>query len=273
MQVRDEKVRIGIGDIIIYRSLFLRMIELGLCTHINVYPDYRGLYWRSEKYKSFVEQLCKIFFPESCFTVKLEDREGISKGWNDFFNETGSCKKLDCSQILGLSDAISKPYICISTKIRGIPFDTYKKWNESISLTLSRLAKKYEIVLTGEKIVENNPEYAIHNKTTPQVYSIYQDLKHIFPKSLDETISQLGITPPTLEKFLFDCRLMHRAKCTINFGFGGNVFLSSAIGTTINLLEHLTSENLYVPTIMEQLFYDVFCTNSPDVFRQKVWSL
>ena len=129
MKLKEIKTRIGIGDLIIYRSLFLEMIGKGQYDHINIYPDYSGLYWRSNQYKEFVERLNQLMFPESFFTVKLEDKNIPASGWTEVFSSVGSYQKIDLSSVLNLHTVMdSKNRICIFSKARGMKYSTYQQW-------------------------------------------------------------------------------------------------------------------------------------------------
>lgn len=130
----------------------------------------------------------------------------------------------------GTSLNLGEEYIVITTKCRQMNRRdflprTIKLWN-----ILSRLSKKYKIVILGERLVEMRKEYGAYNDG---VFGIYEELITNLPKDriVDLTVPALGETVSSLEHIQQDCLIMKEAKLVITLGVGGNFCLATSVAT------------------------------------------
>jgi len=146
---------------------------------------------------------------------------------------------------------ISEEYIVITTKIRQLHINLYKKTKDSLLNSLNKLSEKYKIVILGEREIEINNEYSHYG--SKHIYNIYKDLITV-NNILDLTIPKLGITVPNINQLKKDCTIMNKAKCVITLGCGGNFALASA-----------TAEKLIAYRNDDYKFVDVIFKNNKDL--------
>jgi hypothetical protein len=123
------------------------------------------------------------------------------------------------------------PYIVITTKVRGTPKYLYDNLEDLFLEALTKISKKYLLVILGERSVGMNKEYKIHGSNI--IYSIYSSIRFL-PNCMDLSgYSELGIKSPSEAIFEGDLNLMAHSVATIAIGCGGNFCLASAIANTV----------------------------------------
>ena len=139
---------------------------------------------------------------------------------------------LECfSDILSRPLNITKsPYIVIHTKVRN-DYDHYQenvfnllmKW---LRENREKLLSKYQVVILGEREIENNVESRIHN-----IRSIYKPLIESLGRErvLDLTENQL-YSNGNIEILERDIQIMNKADLNLFFGIGGPLNILKAIG-------------------------------------------
>lgn len=135
---------------------------------------------------------------------------------------------LDCLCV-GKSLGIGK-YVVLTTKVRQIVRSDFELAKEKLTPALQRLAQTHTMVISGEREVQRTREYDAE-VNRDQVYGLYDYFTNILPKDkiLDLTIPALGVTCSTLPQLQQDCLIMKEAAATINFGIGGNLWISTCV--------------------------------------------
>lgn len=121
-------------------------------------------------------------------------------------------------------------YVVLTTKVRHIMKQDFEQAKSKLTPALQQLAEKYTIVLLGEREVQRTREYdADVNKN--RVYGLYDYFMEILPQNnvIDFTIPALGITCSSLPQLQQDCLIMKEAKAVVNFGIGGNFWISVCV--------------------------------------------
>lgn len=226
-------LNIGIGDLITSKSYLLSQANnhpINICLS-TAHANYRG-----PGHIQFAHEFMKLIFHEPNFRISdpihIEPTHWIqlSKKYNQ--------QIVDLSTILPNNRkpvTVSSPYVCIFTKVRQIHYSHWITVKQAIINQIAYISKRYTILLMGEREIERNLEYQIHDTT---VFSIYNDLIELLPKTsyIDITVPSLGITTPDINKIRTDCTYLRDAAATINIGCGGNLSLSGSVGKTINYL-------------------------------------
>lgn len=135
---------------------------------------------------------------------------------------------LDCLCV-GTSLNIGK-YVVLTTKVRQIIKSDFDLATIKLTPALRRLANNYTIVISGEREVQRTREYDAECNRE-QVFGLYDYFMDAIPheKILDLTIPALGVTCSTLPQLQQDCLIMKQAEAVINFGIGGNLWISTCI--------------------------------------------
>lgn len=125
-------------------------------------------------------------------------------------------------------------YIVITTKVRQFPKDKFEQIKDMFFAALQELAKRFTIVILGERTVERTKEYDAEVNRN-QVFGLYDYLINHLPqgKFIDLTIPALGNTPPTLSQFQQDCLIIRNSVAAISFGIGGNFWINYAVAKKI----------------------------------------
>lgn len=132
----------------------------------------------------------------------------------------------DLRRKLGLLGGTSGRYVAVTTKIRGWDRAKYLAIREEFLAIVWRITMTMPVVLIGEREIGRNAEYEYHGPD--RIFSIYEDLAG--PNVVDQTVPELGCTPPTWRQFLSDCRVMAGAERVLTLGTGGNVSMAMASG-------------------------------------------
>jgi len=224
---------IGIGDLIVSKSLLTSLKN----TNVNMELGPACFQYRGPDYRKFVIEFVRNVFVEPMFRLHEDPIGRPYKDWPTLFHEGLSPTPLSLTQNLSKGKDLGKErYICLNTKVRGVYLDDFIKNKDRFSSIISSLSKKIHVVLIGERSIEFNLEYDKSDQIfkKKQIFSIYEMLPKMDVS--DMTVSQLGITSPSLEKLMQDSKYMCDASATINLGVGGNLVLSNAVcKKTINL--------------------------------------
>lgn len=254
------KLAIGMGDILIYKSMF-QSVDY----KINAYLEYDYYVYRGTEYKNFIDNFCDIIFNENVIFHKEKSDTAEFCEWNKPEKYGMKYTPIDLKKEFNCKNNKKDLYICLNMKVRGVDKNFYNnKKNEFIKL-LQDLNKKYSIFFIGEKEIELNKEYEIHNKKNITIFSIYDDIIKFLDnkKNIDLTIDKCGITSPNLSKIIEDMNVVSNSLFTINIGYGGNIFLSSSVGKTIN---YYTMDI----GLVNVLFPKSFNSNDFDIFIREI---
>lgn len=233
----SASIPIGIGDLIYIKAMFdpikhdFSHINLNMSTFLL--DDYKK---ESSNHK-FVHDLSSLLFSESPYTINAEPAayhpiEQIC------INYGIAPQKPELAHILckGTSLNLEEPYIVINTKVRYMLQSALDTKIREFWALLNELSTKYKIVILGEREIEINPEYQVHNSNGVYIFSLYTHILNNLTnhnRLLDLSIPALGITSPNLQHLQQDCLIMKEAKFVIQFGVGGSFCLSTAVANTV----------------------------------------
>lgn len=224
-------INLGIGD-----HLFLRIFMDGIkdqYDRIGITHSRPGMvYWHNNDAKrwDFNLRLGQLVFSEPPYILvpnanfPFYPNERIIKE----LNNKPVKPNLDCLCV-GNSLNLEK-YIVLTTKVRHIAKSDFELAKEKLTPALRRLAENHTIVISGEREVQRTREYdAEVNRNL--VYGLYDYFMSVIPKDkiLDLSIPALGVTCSTLPQLQQDCLIMKKAQAVINFGIGGNLWISTCV--------------------------------------------
>ena len=188
----------------------------------------------------FKDDILKLFFSEYPYII-TNNQQYPKKDIVHIYNDGVPVVIPDLKEYLCIGtlpeELVNKEYIVISTKIRLLYRDFYKKAiNTGLWTSLSKLSNKYKLVIIGEREVERNFEY-MQEVVKDNVYSIYTDLMNNIPHEnvIDLTMPAWGLSEPSLPRLQNDCVILENAKYSITLGVGGNFCMSTAVAKTIGL--------------------------------------
>lgn len=239
----DSSFSIGIGDLCLIKA------QLDAQKHhyerIRISPSWGLLRYRSEQYRTFVDQFFRLLFDGQHpyvidYAANLPQHDVHTLRACDFPAQHPRLASLLCA---GKSPPLPRPYLVLQTKVRDFSQERWHASKGPILEALRGLGDRYDLVLLGERIVEPNEEYAYHGEQL--IYSIYPDLQQL--PVLDRTFERLGVTPPDLQKLRQDCEVMRSAKCCVTIGLGGALCLALSVGRVLGLRGdvHPTLDILY----------------------------
>lgn len=226
-------INIGIGDIITSKSYLLDLVRRGRT--VTVRPTHRHLNMRGAGYAEFVQRFMELVFFEPGFIVESGDTKTEPSHWAQLRRDGLKQHIVDLSGVLPLASDLTplEPYICVNTKVRQYSRSRFLTIKDSLLSVLANLPTKVAIV--GEKVVEQNVEYAIHGDDV--IYSIYNYLMELpQDKIIDLTVPALGLSTPDLATLRKDCYIMAQSRCVVNIGYGGNLSLSGSVAKNVNLI-------------------------------------
>jgi hypothetical protein len=222
------KLTSGIGDAIVCKPFILTLYQN---EKIGIYLDKKQIsLFRNDKFYSFNESFLKFIFYENFFEIHSNEIDLNVQNVFDFRNEP-TIKKFENIDTSTDLKTINDEFIIINTKIRNIEIIYYNEIKNQLIDEIGGLKNRYKIVLMGEKVVEPNRENEVH---VGSIFSIYSDLKSLC--DYDYTIDGYGVSEPNFNLLKSAINFYDNAKYTLNFGSGGNVWISSLRGNTINYI-------------------------------------
>jgi hypothetical protein len=214
----------GIGDMILSRALLDARGE-----PVDVALD--GLMlslYRSQEHRAFAETLFSHLFQEPMY--RRVDRPGNMIGVTpqQLVAMTGASPAMpDLRDTLTGGDReTGRGCVAVTTKVRGWGRQNYEAVRDEFLAAVRDVAAKRPLVLVGERQVGMTREYLTYEDGF--VFSIYEDIAEF--AAVDETVDELGVTPPQWSRFLADCDIMQNAEAVITLGSGGNVSMAAACG-------------------------------------------
>jgi hypothetical protein len=224
-------INVGIGD-----HLFLRVFMDGVkdrYDQICITHSRPGMaFWHNNDAKrwDFNLKLGNLVFKETPYVLIPNARfpfypnERIVKE----INNKPVKPNLDCLCV-GKSLNVGK-YVVLTTKVRHITKQNFEQAKSKLTPALQQLAAKYIIVISGEREVQRTREYEA-DVNRDRVYGLYDYFMEILPhdKILDLSIPALGFACSDLPQLQQDCLIMKEAEAVINFGIGGNLWISTCV--------------------------------------------
>lgn len=241
---------------------------------INIYFDkdclreYKGNY---DQFNAFTVKLLEELFSESPYVIKdtpnsitLPPIPLCSYIQSKF--KTLNFEDYFCKDYIDVED--SEDYIVVLTKIRGWSYHNYCSVRERYLNVLDQISKKNKIYIMGERKIGMNKENTIHG---PQkIYSIYDDLIGSISNIKDLTVEELGISAPSYNDFLVDCKIMNKAKNVICLGVSGAVDMAMSVSNIINYYGNTEADDMF--NFMEKQ-QNKYLTNDLNQFFDKIESL
>lgn len=200
-------------------------------------------YWDTEKpdwelqkiqWNQYMDDIGKLFFGQAPYAMTTDRTDHILyHTCNQLVSEQGippMVPQLGHLLCQGTPLNLNEEYIVVTTKARSIDMIQF---NSILAQTfvneLVRLARKYKIVILGEKIVEMRKEYRFEEHQN-RIFSIYTRIMNSVPSDRihDLTVPSLGNTAYNLKNIQQDCMVMKDAKFVVTFGCGGNFIMSLA---------------------------------------------
>lgn len=264
MKILEANIPVGIGDLIYIKS------QLDLAKdnfdQINItFDDWVLSTYREDKYQyiDFLNQFSKLLFNDPFY--KLNKGIFKFKTQMDIYQEYNLPPVIpNLKNILPLDkkNDFNYKYIVINTKCRYLNIANYAEIYDEFWIIVKLIAKKYKIIVLGERVVEETKEYKIHGKDN--VYSIYSDVLKNIPHDclIDLTVPKLGITTPNLNKIRYDASIMRDAEFVINLGLGGSFCIASSVA---NLICYRFDNDL----VADFLFGDYRAHNSSLITKNK----
>lgn len=238
-KILKANLYLGIGSLIYIKAMLDNVKEN--YDKIYVSPKTSLLDWihpGKKDWYTFKDDLIKLFFSESPYIITKDqsypDTDYVHLVNKDIKPVIPDLKKYLCIGTLP-DKLIENNYIVLSTKVRWFYKDFYHKTQEhGLYNVLTKLAKKYQLVIMGERVVERNAEYEPYYNHT---YSLYDDIIKNIPNDLimDLTYSAYGISSPNLNRLQQDLYVMSKSKYSIILGIGGPFCQSTAVAKTIVL--------------------------------------
>lgn len=265
------KTFVGMGDILHSKQLLDEVKDK--YTTINVYYDNDCFEWKGNynQFTEFTQKLFKELFSEPPYVIQdtpysislspINLRIHINSQFKVLNLEKYFCKDLDDSQD-------TEDYIVVLTKIRGWHYSNYLSVREKYFDILNRIAQKNKIYIMGERKIGLNKENELHGSQL--IYSIYDDLIENVHNIKDLTVPELGITAPSYEDFLTDCKIMNRSKNVICFGISGAVDMAMSVSNIVNYYGHSEVEGMFNSMPKQD---DKYLTNNLTDFFTKLESL
>lgn len=226
-------INVGIGD-----HLFLRIfMDAVKDKYQNIYITHSkpGMqFWHNNNLDrwNFNLQLANLVFNEKPYSLIPNPRF-----YFPFYPNERIIKELNNKPVKPNFDCLCigksldiKKYVVFTTKMRQFPRNIFEQNKDKIAIAFKKLAKKYNVVILGEREVERTKEYEAECNRN-QVFGIYDYLIETFKdeKIIDLTIPALGIIPSNLSQFQQDCLIMKEAEAVVTFGIGGNFWMSASV--------------------------------------------
>lgn len=281
MVILETNICVGLGDFICmkgqiepFKDRFERIIltcDPGILTEFKK-GDMKFIQFLKEYGNFFFGQPPYELIMDTSFTVR-----GVN--WKKIKGQQGICRdygmplvKPNLKNILcrGALLNLNEEFIVITTKHRTFTRRYFDKIGPRFWEAMNKLARKYRIVILGEKIVEQSREYKDHG--IENTYGVYQDIIKNLPadRILDLTIPALGITPPNLAQIRQDCMTMHQAKFVVMLGIGGAFCMATAVGNVIG--HRMDGDGLADELYDGKVYPDAFITKSLNDFIEKLES-
>lgn len=224
-------INVGIGDHLLLR-IFMDSIK-DQYDQIAITHSRPGMaFWHNndDKRWDFNLQLGKLVFSEPPYVL-------VPNAHFPFYPNERIVKELSNRAVkpnlpqlcAGKSLDIGK-YVVVNTKVRHIMNYDFERAKSRLTPALRHLTTDYTIVILGEREVQRTKEYeASVNKD--KIYGLYDYFKQILPhdRILDLSIPALGITCSDLKQLQQDCLVMREAEAVINFGVGGNLWITTCV--------------------------------------------
>lgn len=230
MTTYAARIPIGIGNLIYHRAQMDAVRDRFDCIEVGFRWEF--LHCRTEGHRPFVLDLARVLFLDSPYVIAPHSQAKATNNYGIWQEDHILPQKPWLPHLLcaGESLALDRPYLLLMTKVRDLHRKQYEEMRPRFYQALRTLSDRYDLVLTGEREVEYNEEYAVHG--ADNVYSIYQDMKDELPL-VDLTVPRLGLTVPNLSKLRQDCTYMRDAHRCITIGLSGLFCVITAVGETL----------------------------------------
>jgi hypothetical protein len=260
------KTHVGIGDIIHLKQLLdtvkNKYEKINITFSTEVIKQFKCDY---DSYYDFVTKLFSLLFSESPYNL-VDDLDAEGTSGISFSSQYNVRPQIPYLEKYFIEKKEEENYIVVLTKIRGIWSHTYESFKDEYLTILNDISKKHKILLLGEKVVGDNPEYCLLGGSK-FIYSIYDDLVNNLENYTDLTVDEIGTSSPNYNNFIKDCNIMNRAKHVIGLSTGGNIAMAMSVSSIINYYGN--SEGSFFYHMMDKKD-DKFITDDLNLFFSKL---
>lgn len=235
----DVTINAGIGDII--HSFAMLEAERARHDKIRLAVNHAGLHGaRNVTHSPFADQLTGHLFADRCYEIVPQANDGNTP---QQLHDAGIAMATpDLRDVLPLAGTPKpRPYVAVATKIRGWLRPNWLAIRERFLSQLGDLAERLPLVLVGERVLTETPEYIGHGPEF--AYCIYDDLR-LLP-CIDTTFPAYGNEPAQWHQFRIDCTTMAHAELVVVLGTGGNCSMAMACGRRMLCLTQNTEMGGY----------------------------
>ena len=232
----------GIGDLIHCHAMF--EAAKGRFSDVEIIMDeHRLAEARNGAHVEFARRLLVTLFREPDYRIGSDERGEFRGMTPQALCRTGLAPVApDLRRVLPAAGAEpTPPFVAVATKVRGWRRHRYDAIRESFLGLLGRIAKRVPLMLVGERVLSETPEYQGHGDDF--AYSIYDDLARL--PCIDNTFAEYGQRPAQWGQFRSDCTTMFYAERVITLGSGGNVSMAMACGKCLALIEQTEMEEFF----------------------------
>jgi hypothetical protein len=237
--VLEVTINAGIGDIV--HSHAMLEAERAKVGTFAVALDHRALHLvRNASHSEFADRLAGFVFREPGYEIVPQSRPGAAP--QQLAAAGLPMATPDLRAVLPLPETVrAEPYVAVCTKVRGWMIGNYLAIRDRFLKQLERIGKRMPLVLVGERVLTETPEYRHHGRGF--AYSIYEDLR-LLP-CIDTTFPEYGNVPAQWDQFRRDCTTMYHAERVIVLGTGGNCSMAMACGRPLCLIENTEMETYF----------------------------
>lgn len=239
-------INCGIGDCIIYKSQFIKILQNHPDMKVFISPNETVINMLDkswiDKYRTFIYDFCRLIYTEPNYVI-TNDQTFESINPIKLFQKTGVAP-----YFIDLSDKLLDhnfkndygDYVIIHTKVKGFTPEFFNAIKPHF-IDFIKNNINCKIILMGEK-----QKIFINNEISlPQfTFNLYNDLISALPgRIIDLTISDY--TVPNMNALLNDMNIMSKAKTNIMLGWPGSLHIATSVGIVSNLIDFNLTEQCW----------------------------
>lgn len=232
----EVTINAGIGDIVHSHAMLEAERKAG--TTFRIALDHKALHAvRNPAHSEFADRLVRFVFREPSYEIVPQTGPGATP--QQLASAGVAMASPDMRTLLPLPETVRpQPFVAVATKVRGWMIGNYLTIRDRFLQQLELIAKRMPLVIVGERVLTETPEYRHHGRGF--AYSIYEDLR-LLP-CIDTTFPEYGTVPAQWDQFRRDCTTMYHADRTIVLGTGGNASMAMACGRALCLIQNTEME-------------------------------
>lgn len=235
----DVTINAGIGDIIHCHAMLEAEQD-----KVRLAVNHAGLREaRNPRHSDFADLLARFVFcgPQYEIVAQRVPAGGTPQGLREAGIAMAAPDLRTVLPIAGVSPPPT-PFAAVATKVRGWRVERYAAIRERFLSRLAAVAGQMPLVLLGERVLTETPEYRNHGRGF--AYSIYEDLRGL--PCIDATFAAYGKEPAQWDQFRIDCTTMAHASLVVVLGTGGNCSMAMACARRMICLTDETEMGEYL---------------------------